>query len=431
MKSLRIAIAGAGTTGLAAAAFLMRSGHDVRIFERFDAPRPLGAGILLQPTGLACLAALDLDHEAIALGARIDAIKGATVRGRTVLDMAYARLAPHYFGLGIHRGALFAILHGEVQRLAVPIESATAIAASRPAAPGGRLLIDTRGREHGPFDLILDATGLRSALRREVDPTVRERQFAWGALWAAVPLPADWPARSQLRQRYDTASVMIGVLPIGRLPGQQRDLAAFFWSLRADRYEAWCGAGIAAWKQRVTGLWPEVEPLLATIYRPEDLTFATYSDLMLRCCSADCLVIIGDAAHCTSPQLGQGANLGLADAMILARCLDAADSIGEALAAFAEARRRHVRFYQLASRWLTPFFQSDSRTAACLRDAAFGPMGRLPFLRGEMLATLSGIKTGLLTRMNPGDWHPAYGPTAVADAPLSRGRQPARSAKRF
>jgi 2-polyprenyl-6-methoxyphenol hydroxylase-like FAD-dependent oxidoreductase len=53
MKRLRIVIAGAGTTGLAAAAFLTRAGHEVRLFERFSQPRPLGAGILLQPTGLA------------------------------------------------------------------------------------------------------------------------------------------------------------------------------------------------------------------------------------------------------------------------------------------------------------------------------------------------------------------------------------------
>lgn len=47
MKSLRIAIAGAGTTGLAAAAFLMRAGHEVALLERYGEPQPLGAGILL------------------------------------------------------------------------------------------------------------------------------------------------------------------------------------------------------------------------------------------------------------------------------------------------------------------------------------------------------------------------------------------------
>ena len=54
MRALRIAIAGAGTAGLAAAAFLTRDGHDVQLFERFDEPRAsIGAGLMLQPTGLA------------------------------------------------------------------------------------------------------------------------------------------------------------------------------------------------------------------------------------------------------------------------------------------------------------------------------------------------------------------------------------------
>ena len=82
--------------------------------------------------------------------------------------------------------------------------------------------------------------------------------------------------------------------------------------------------------------------------------------------------------------------------------------MNEALPSYAAARRRHVRFYQWASRWLTPFFQSDSRIAAGLRDLSFGSMGRVPYLSNEMLATLAGIKTGLVTRMDPGQWHADY-----------------------
>lgn len=407
MKSRRIAIAGAGTTGLAAAAFLTRAGHEVRLFERFAEPRPLGAGILLQPTGLACLAQLGVDGAAIELGARIDAIEGKTALGRTVLDMGYAQLAPHYFGVGIHRGALFEILYREVAHLGVRVTGDVQIARSY-VNGDSRCLADTSGREHGPFDLIVDATGLRSPLRREADARVRERPFPWGALWSAVPLPEDWQGRATLRQCYDGASVMIGVLPIGRLPGQDRNLAAFFWSLRADQYEAWRAAGVDAWRRRVVSIWPEVEPVIAGLSQPDDLTFATYSDMTMRTPIGERLVIIGDAAHCTSPQLGQGANLGLADAATLTQCLDEADDLAGALKRYAETRRRHVRFYQFASRWLTPFFQSESRSAAVLRDVTFGPTSRLPFARRHMLATLAGIKIGPLSQLDPGDWHEGY-----------------------
>jgi 2-polyprenyl-6-methoxyphenol hydroxylase-like FAD-dependent oxidoreductase len=424
MQSLRIGIAGAGTTGLAAAAFLARAGHDISIFERFDAPRPLGAGILLQPTGLACLGRLGLDRDVIARGARIDAIEGKTAHGRTVLDMAYAGLAPHCFGLGIHRGALFDVLHHEVQRLDVTVTTTTSVAATR-LERHGRLLVDTSGREHGPFDLVIDATGLRSTLRKEADPAVRERMFPWSALWAAVPLPAAWPGAATLRQRYDSASVMIGVLPVGKRPGDDRNLAAFFWSLRGDTYDAWRAAGIEAWRRRVLGIWPEIAPLIAGLRRPDDLTFATYADLTLRAPVADRLAIIGDAAHCTSPQLGQGANLGLADALILTSSLATHGTVSAALSAYAAERQRHVRFYQFASRWLTPFFQSESRIASTIRDITFAPMGRLPILQNEMLATLAGIKTGFFTRLDPGTWCADYALKQPALRSPSAGRQSA------
>jgi salicylate hydroxylase len=237
---------------------------------------------------------------------------------------------------------------------------------------------------------------------------VRERPFAWGALWSAVPLPAGWQGQAILRQRYDGASVMIGVLPIGQLPGENRDMAAVFWSLRADQYEAWRIAGVDAWRKRATSIWPEVEALIAGLSQPDDVTFATYSDMTMRTPCGERLVVIGDAAHCTSPQLGQGANLGLADAATLARCLDEAEDIADGLARYAEARRRHVRFYQFASRWLTPFFQSASRSAATVRDLTFGPASRLPFARRHMLSTLAGIKTGPFSQLDPGEWHEAY-----------------------
>ncbi|HCE21819.1 MAG TPA: FAD-dependent monooxygenase, partial [Hyphomonas sp.] len=53
MTSLRkIAIAGAGIGGLAAAALLAQAGHDVTVYDQFDAPGPVGSGLILQETGL-------------------------------------------------------------------------------------------------------------------------------------------------------------------------------------------------------------------------------------------------------------------------------------------------------------------------------------------------------------------------------------------
>jgi 2-polyprenyl-6-methoxyphenol hydroxylase-like FAD-dependent oxidoreductase len=410
MRNLRIGIVGAGTGGLAAAAFLARNGHHVQLLERFDEARPVGAGLLLQPTGLACLAQLGLDGRARTLGATIHDLEGRTVGGRRVLAMDYRRLRPHLFGLGIHRASLFTLLHDEVVRLGIPI--ATGVEAVRVEHHANRrsVIVDKQGRHHGPYDLVVDASGMRSPLRRLLGGRIRDRQFTYGAIWAALPITDRWQRRTTLMQRYDGAPVMIGVLPIGRLPDDPTERCAFFWSVRVDQREAWMAAGLDAWKARVAALWPDVAPILDGVRAPTDLSFVSYADVVIErpYCPDLGLAVIGDGAHGTSPQLGQGANLALADALTLAAALRRDETIEDALGNFHAARRRHVAFYQLASRWLTPFFQSDSRVLGFVRDATFGLASRVPFAEGQMLRTLAGIKTGPFSELDPGDWSERY-----------------------
>lgn len=52
-RRLKIAVAGRGPGGLAAALLLRRDGRAISLFERFEQPRPPGSGLMIQPTGLA------------------------------------------------------------------------------------------------------------------------------------------------------------------------------------------------------------------------------------------------------------------------------------------------------------------------------------------------------------------------------------------
>ena len=86
---LHIAICGAGPAGLSAALALQASGHRITVFDQFERPRPLGSGLILQPSGLAVLDWLGLGTRMRTLGARIDRLYGkAAASGRVVLDVA-------------------------------------------------------------------------------------------------------------------------------------------------------------------------------------------------------------------------------------------------------------------------------------------------------------------------------------------------------
>jgi 2-polyprenyl-6-methoxyphenol hydroxylase-like FAD-dependent oxidoreductase len=380
-----IAVVGAGPAGLAVATLLARAGHRVVVHERFDQAAPVGAGFMLQPTGLAVLDAMELTAEVEALAQPIDRLFGREARrGRIVLDVGYAALSRPRQALGVHRATLFHVLHRAALSAGVTVETGREIV----GADVGRLT-DAAGRTGPAFDLAIDASGARSAIARSLG--ARRQELAYGALWATVPWPgAPFDPRA-LEQVYRRAEKMIGVLPVGRQPGKDQPLATFFWSLKTAAHADWRAAGLEVWKAEVRTLWPEVAPVLDSLTDPDQLTLARYGHHTLARPVADRLAVIGDAAHSTSPQLGQGVNMGLLDAFALSQALADHAELDQALAAYAAARRWHIRLYQALSLGFTPFYQADGRLLPWVRDHLLGKLARLPLADRLLAATVSGL----------------------------------------
>ena len=119
---------------------------------------------------------------------------------------------------------------------------------------------------------------------------------------------------------------------------------------------------------------PSLRRTSIALREPDDLTLASYMHFTAATPFKGPVALVGNSAHATSPQLGQGANNGLLDALALRDALASAPDIASALSLYAKARRDHVRFYQFASWLMTPFFQSDSTTLALARDLTFHRM---------------------------------------------------------
>jgi len=395
MTPLGIAIAGCGPAGLAAALLLHRDGHDVTLFERFDAPQPIGSGLMLQPTGLAVLAQLGLADTVIRYGARVDRLIGKTGNvERSVLDVRYAALGSSAgFGVGIHRASLFSALYDAVTCAGISIATTRTIVGSSLEAAKRRLAFND-GDASEPFDLVVDALGTRTPL---APPT--GRPLAYGALWANLDWPADGFDGAALEQRYRRASRMVGVLPIGTPSGSARAKAAFFWSLRADQVDEWHRRGMVAWKAEVLELWPACAALLEQIDDPDQLVFTRYAHRTLPRPAEPALIHLGDAWHSASPQLGQGANMALLDAWALAKGLRESENLPDALAKAVATRVRHIRLYQALTALFTPVYQSDSIVLPFVRDRLVGPLSKLwpaPWIQAAMVSGLIGNPLGPL-----------------------------------
>ena len=367
---MRYAIIGCGTGGPAAALLLHRQGHEVVLFDRVKQLRPVGAGFLLQPTGQQVLRELGLLNRVLAHADRISRLVGTTSYGRAVIDLRYGDLRPDLHGLGVSRGAISSALQDAVAADGIPVRTGVEVGAVTERQDGVEVLGER-------FDRAVISDGARSHLR---PPWARSVAYPWGALWYVTQ--AEF-ARDTLRQHFRDTRQFIGFLPSG-----DRTIS-IFWSLRADAADDWRSRGLDRWKAELRALAPDAP--LDDLHDPDQVVFAPYFDVRMSRWHTDRVVWIGDAAHAMSPQLGQGANLALWDAWTLSQVPD--------FATYSRVRRAHLRFYQFATRWLTPFFQSSLPVLAPLRDLGSPVFHAWPWYYRQMLLTLAGVKTGALSAM--------------------------------
>ena len=394
MRPFEIAIAGCGPAGLAAALLLARTGHRVCLFDQFDAPRPIGSGLMLQPSGMAVLAALGLAEDIIARGALVDRLYGLAADGRVVLDARYRDLSgPVSKGLGIHRASLFAALLDAARAEDISLHPGHRVTGSTCEA-AGRWLHFAAQEPTGPFDLVIDALGLHTPLAPACG-----RELPFGALWTTLPWPADGPFRpDQLEQRYRAAREMVGVLPIGARAGGQAELA-LFWSLRSDGFERWQDRGLPAWRDEVAALWPECAGLVEQVSDPATVTMARYAHRTLPAPAQDRMIHIGDAWHTASPQLGQGANMALLDAWAVAEALRLSGDPQATPALTVQLRGWHVGLYQAATAFFTPLYQSEAALPAWVRDRLFAPASQFWPGKAVQAQLMSGLTGGPLKRL--------------------------------
>ena len=387
MRPLRVAVVGCGTAGPAVALMLHRDGHDVHLVERMPDPGPVGAGILLQHLGQEVLHRIGVGDVLRAQSPDVTRVDATAMDGRRVMGFDYGDLPGGVPGWGVHRGTLFQTLLDAVRAEAVPLETGVTVTAVRPGSDGMVVRTDSAGDRS--YDLVIGADGAESLVRHETGLARHDRLYPYGALWAVVDDP-EQRGGPTLYQRYDGTRHYLGTLPTG--PAR----SSVFWSIRERDIDAVVAEGVDAWREQARAFAGEHDYLLQ---RVTHLLPARYRHV--HCAQPDRhhpdrdsgVVLLGDAAHGMSPQLGAGGSLALADAWTLAAMLRRHDSVTAALTAYRLERRAHIRWYSLFSRLMVPAFQSDLDVLAWPRDHVLGAMTARPWVRRIMVSTLMGAQT--------------------------------------
>lgn len=336
-----IVVAGAGIAGLAAALALRKAGHDVVVVERSPALRTVGAGILVQANGLLVLDALGLGAVVRAGGAARSAFVVRDRRGRVLLRTDFGAVLPSpLHPVAIHRAELHRILWQACAAAGVTLHLGCEVTGvetdTRPLA----LLCRTgAGEKRIAGDLIVGADGVRSVVRDSVGFATHLDPVIEGSVQgvAALSLP------ESVHGEYFARGEACGMLPIG---GTR---TFWFWGGSGKAVEAMRGWTYRDWRARVCERFPAMQPVLDQQEDWPGVVHLLHRSVRCAHWSRGNVVLIGDAAHAMSPNLGQGANCALVDALALAchvAATPATGDLGDVLRRFERERRPPVETLQ-------------------------------------------------------------------------------------
>ncbi|WP_370207463.1 FAD-dependent oxidoreductase [Pararhodobacter marinus] len=391
MTGLDIIIIGAGIAGCSAAIALTQAGHRVRVLEKQTEWRFQSSGIFVYSNGLETLDDLGLLDDILATGFAVDGGENAYFdhHGTPLTTTHYptARNGRVPAILGIKRAELHRVLSQRMDALGVQVTLGAEVTALDPA--GGMTLAD--GTELRA-DLILGADGVRSWTRAQLAPGVEPRYTGFG-IWRSVhERPADLTQKIMMMG----PAKRFGIMPISDDRLYTFGTVAHPKGRHIDPTD-WPGAMRAA----LAEFDGPAAPFLSELNDDSEILFTAVDEVVMPLpWHHDRVLLIGDAAHASTPFMGQGGAMAMQDALVLARILRAGDDLETALATFGTLRLPVCQFVQDVSRAvgeagadedLASLPQRHEQLRATAQDAVDGFYARLRAMNAEADAKIAAL----------------------------------------
>jgi len=303
---MKITIVGAGIGGLTTAIALEQKGFEVAIFEAAPAIQEVGAGIVLAFNAMQVYRHLGLAESIERAGFAATQMK---ITDAALQPISTINLLPFCkkYGLpavAIHRGVLQQALLGRVEG---PIHLNKRLQFID-EKEGGLLLQFEDGSQHHT-NLLIGADGIHSQVRQKVCPKARLRN-AHQPCWRGIThfgLPETY--RGQLIELWGKGR---------RFGFTNIDNERVYWYALANE-------SIHASTDKLGQVFRDFHPLVSQLILSTDKLHIHHADLMdiepiNRWHTAN-ICLIGDAAHATTPNMGQGACQAIEDAWVLSKCL--------------------------------------------------------------------------------------------------------------
>jgi FAD-dependent urate hydroxylase len=331
---LKVVIVGAGIGGLSAHLAFARAGFEVAHYERRPEIGPAGAGIVVWPDGVKVLRALGLGKRFAAIGNRPDVLEVPGPDDRPLSELPLGEIcegsgAPGYV---VSRTDLQDILLDAVG----PERLRTGGRCTGLEQSDTEVIVRFDGGLEARGDIAIGADGIHSAVRG-VAASGTEPSYAGIASWVGI-VPNDGLQPVNVVVEYLGEGKRCGLLPLSN------NRVYFNFAAAWDRGQPRPARGWIGFLERLFAGWPPQVPAVLRRLEGREPIYLEVCDLPhLDRWSAGRVTLLGDAAHATTPTVGQGACQALEDVAVLVRCLQSEPpDVAGALRRYESERKRRA-----------------------------------------------------------------------------------------
>lgn len=313
MYNLKVVIVGSGIGGLTAGIALHQAGYQVELYDRVGELRPAGAGISLWSNGVKVLNCLGLGDQIAKFGGQMDRMQYVYCDGEL---MNHIDLYPLIEAVGQRP---YPVARADLQKFLLdafpgPVRLNSRCVAVEQDGQSVTAIFADGYRATG--DLLIACDGIRSTLRNYVLDTEIQPRYAGYVNWNGLVPADDQLAPANTWRIYVGEHKRASMMPVGD------NRFYFFFDVPLEKGTPIHPDGIRAELEGYFKGWPHPVQSLIQRLDPDQTNRIEIHDVgPLDRFVRGRVALLGDAAHTTTPDLGQGGCQALEDALVLTRYL--------------------------------------------------------------------------------------------------------------
>ena len=377
---MQITIVGAGPAGLVAAIAARQAGFDCTVYEQAPSFARVGGAIGIQGNGLAVLDAIGvLDR----WRPHVEILKRVAVEappGRVISVADFRELALPYTGFGV-------ALRYDLQEtlLAAARGAGATILFNKRCVRAERLdrhiLLSLADGGATTSEIVLACDGIHSAVRESFG--IASRKHVVSEAYLRLVAPIRHPDPDRIGEVWAIDGRRAGSFPL------PRDRTYVFCSVPLGRWQYILAHSLDEWVASWRDCGAPIATLMESITDWRGAVYDELTDLRAERWHQSGLFLLGDAAHAMTPNLGQGANSAMVDALVLINLLaQYGGNVTVVGAKYEQIRRPFVTRIQRTALAGGRMASWTSPVARYLRDAFLRVGSRIgPVRRSSMLLT--------------------------------------------